>query len=85
MKRRLLDWLACPKCAGAFSLAATETKGDETREGELICLGCSARYPVVRGIPRLLPPALSAEALATAQAFGYEWTRFAEIRPEYEG
>jgi SAM-dependent methyltransferase len=85
LKRRLLDWLACPGCGGAFSLAATETKGDETREGELTCLGCAARYPVVRGIPRLLPPALSAEAVATARAFGYEWTRFAEIRPEYEG
>jgi SAM-dependent methyltransferase len=85
VKRRLLDWLACPACAGALSLAATESSADQIREGELTCRGCASRYPVVRGIPRLLPPSLSAEAVATAQAFGYEWTRFAEIRPEYEG
>lgn len=84
MKRRLLDWLACPDCAGTLSLAETEKEGEEIREGELTCLGCSARYPVVRGIPRMLPTGVSAEAEATARAFGYEWTRFAEIRPEYE-
>jgi SAM-dependent methyltransferase len=38
----------------------------------------------VRGIPRLLPAVLPADAVATAHRFGYEWTRFAEIRPEYE-
>jgi len=54
------------------------------REGELGCTGCSARYAITRGIPRLLPPAISVEAHETAERFGYEWTRFAEIRPEYE-
>ena len=41
-------------------------------------------YPIVRGIPRLLPSRIAREETATAERFGYEWTRFAEIRPEYE-
>jgi SAM-dependent methyltransferase len=84
MKRRLLDWLACPVCRGALALQRAVSDADEIREGELGCTGCGARYPITRGIPRLLPPAISVEAHATAERFGYEWTRFAEIRPEYE-
>jgi SAM-dependent methyltransferase len=84
MKRRLLDWLACPVCRGALALRRAVPDADEVREGELGCTGCSARYAITRGIPRLLPPAISVEAHETAERFGYEWTRFAEIRPEYE-
>jgi len=53
-------------------------------EGDLACSHCAARYPVTHGVPRLLPRALAEEAVATARRFGYEWTRFSEIRPEYE-
>lgn len=84
MKRRLLDWLACPVCRSALALRRAVPDTDEIREGELGCTGCGARYAITRGIPRLLPPAISVEAHATAERFGYEWTRFAEIRPEYE-
>ncbi len=84
MKERLLEWLACPACGGDLSLAAAVREGSEVREGALACRGCAARYPVKRGIPRLLGGALPPEAAATAERFGYEWTRFAEIRPEYE-
>jgi SAM-dependent methyltransferase len=34
--------------------------------------------------PASAAPAISVEAHETAERFGYEWTRFAEIRPEYE-
>jgi SAM-dependent methyltransferase len=84
VKRRLLDWLACPACRGALGLARAVPDVDDVQEGELACQDCRARYPITRGIPRVLPPTLAAEATATAERFGYEWTRFAEIRPEYE-
>jgi len=84
VRRRLLEWLACPACQGAIALSRAVPEADDIREGELACGACGARYPIERGIPRLLPPALAAEAVATAERFGYEWTRFAEIRPEYE-
>src|SRR5213076_159251 len=84
VKRRLLDWLACPVCRGAIALRRAVPEADDIREGELACVACGARYPIERGIPRLVPPALADGARATAERFGYEWTRFAEIRPEYE-
>jgi SAM-dependent methyltransferase len=84
MKRRLLDWLACPACQSAIALTRAVPDVGDIHDGELTCVACRARYPITRGIPRLLPPALAVEALATAERFGYEWTRFAEIRPEYE-
>jgi len=84
VKDRLLQWLVCPSCRGDLSLEAAAREAGEIWDGELSCARCSARYAVTRGIPRLLPGALSATALATAERFGYEWTRFAEIRHEYE-
>jgi len=79
-----LQWLVCPSCRGDLSLEAAAREAGESWDGELSCARCSARYAVTRGIPRLLPGALSATALATAERFGHEWTRFAEVRPEYE-
>ena len=84
MKRRLLDLLACPACHGALVLTRALPEAGDIVEGELACTRCSARYPIRRGVPRLLPTTLAQEAVATAQRFGYEWTRFSEIRPEYE-
>ena len=84
LKRRLLDLLACPACHGALVLTRALPEAGDIVEGELACTRCSARYPIRRGVPRLLPTTLAQEAVATAQRFGYEWTRFSEIRPEYE-
>jgi SAM-dependent methyltransferase len=84
MKERLLEWIACPTCGGDLSLGARERDGDEIVEGTLDCPGCPARYPVTRSIPRLLPRTLAPDVAATVERFGYEWSRFAEIRPEYE-
>lgn len=56
--------------------------------GELV--GTDARYPIVDGVPRMLPPttveaersrALSAR---TQESFGYEWEHFDRMLPEYD-
>lgn len=84
MKEGLLEWLACPECGATLALDVMQRDRDEIVEGRLGCAHCGASYPVTLGIPRLLPRTLAAGAGATAERFGYEWTRFAEIRPEYE-
>jgi uncharacterized protein YbaR (Trm112 family) len=84
MKHRLLQWLACPVCRGALALTDPKSSDDEIEAGVLRCDGCDRGYPIVRGIPRLLPPALSHDAETTGERFAYEWTRYDEIRAEYE-
>src|SRR5882724_3214754 len=66
MKRRLLDFLCCPRCHGALALdvfAEGGSAGEEGREidsGALRCTACAAAFPIVAGVPRLLAPSLLA-------------------------
>jgi hypothetical protein len=48
ISRELLEILACPVCKDGLKL-----KGNE-----LSCVKCDRRYPLVDGIPHLLPPEL---------------------------
>src|SRR5262245_14182341 len=57
MKHRLLDWLQCPWCGGAFAVESfTVTDGGDVEEGVLRCR-CGRVFPIVRGIPRILADA----------------------------
>ena len=51
----------------------------EVLAGRLRCRECGAAFPIVDGIPRLLP----ADAPA-GPATGHSWTEFTEAVPEYE-
>ena len=83
MKRRLLEYLACPACGRPFELRVHREEDAEVVEGSLVCPACGASFPIVRGIPRFLSPELSAEKRATAAAFGYEWTHYSELNEQY--
>ncbi len=48
ISQKLLEILACPVCK-----QGVELKGDE-----LVCAGCGRRYPIVDGIPHMLPDKL---------------------------
>ncbi|MBI2217424.1 MAG: methyltransferase domain-containing protein, partial [Candidatus Rokubacteria bacterium] len=84
MKERLLNWLACPLCGGALTLRSARGRDGEIVDGSLGCDRCDHAWPILRGIPRLLPPGMGCETSATAARFAYEWSRYDEIRPEYE-
>jgi SAM-dependent methyltransferase len=65
MKRRLLDFLCCPRCHGTLALEvfAENGGGEEGRDiesGALRCGACAAAFPIVAGVPRLLAPSLLA-------------------------
>jgi hypothetical protein len=48
ISKELLEILACPMCK-----QKVELKGKE-----LVCVGCGRRYPIVNGIPHMLPDEL---------------------------
>lgn len=59
MRPRLLQLLACPECrCPALALDAFAQENDEVLSGLLVCEGCGRKYPVIGGVPRLLPDEL---------------------------
>jgi SAM-dependent methyltransferase len=67
-----LSLLRCPVCsASSFTVEAQDVVvGHRSDHGEqLHCGGCSARFPIVNGVPRFVP------ADGYAGSFGYQWNR----------
>jgi 2-polyprenyl-3-methyl-5-hydroxy-6-metoxy-1,4-benzoquinol methylase/uncharacterized protein YbaR (Trm112 family) len=73
MHRELTRWLVCPKCGGSLTLRTTQETA-EINEGNLVCSGCSASYPIIRGIPRFV------EQENYSGSFGYQWNRYARLQ-----
>ncbi|QQG37888.1 MAG: methyltransferase domain-containing protein [Candidatus Kaiserbacteria bacterium] len=74
MKRRLLDFLACPTCASDLTLSAEKEEGAEIIEGLLRCAKGHA-WRIAGGVPRFLAPAAELSVLQqkTIRNFGDEW------------
>ena len=64
MKRDLMDILCCPLDKHELELSVDEEDSDEILEGTLTCTECGEVYPIVDGIPNLLPPDMREEAAA---------------------
>jgi SAM-dependent methyltransferase len=73
MKSAVLEYLACPRCSASFVAEGDPASDGELLDGRLRCAQGHV-YPVTRGIPRLAPDVLPAEAQGTVEGFGYEWT-----------
>jgi SAM-dependent methyltransferase len=57
MKKGLLQLVVCPLCHGALRCQSF-AEHEEIESGLITCDACGASYPLIGGIPRLLPPAL---------------------------
>jgi uncharacterized protein YbaR (Trm112 family)/SAM-dependent methyltransferase len=81
VRQRLLDFLCCPACSG--ELTPDIWRGDlatETEEGQLQCRGCARTYPIINGIPRMLPDPLVPQVLAYHRDF---FARYAAETADY--
>src|SRR5215471_6773121 len=59
MNNRLLELIVCPECKGALSVEILKDNAEGViNEGALRCLLCGRVYPVIGGVPRLLPDSL---------------------------
>lgn len=78
MKPRLIQFLSCPFCQGTIQQRSISIVEDtEIMEGDLECVSCSKRFPIVRGIPRFADVGqVEPEKAATAEKFGWEWQHF---------
>jgi SAM-dependent methyltransferase/uncharacterized protein YbaR (Trm112 family) len=74
MKPSALKVLVCPACKGGLELREATYRGDEVLEGHLECRGCSAAYPVRRGVPRFV------SAGGYAGSFAYQWRHFRSVQ-----
>jgi SAM-dependent methyltransferase len=86
MKRKLLEYLACPSCAGEINLSSVlADDGIEIFSGELKCASCSSTFPIVRGIPRFADlETVEADKQQTAESFGWSWQKFSHDDAKYE-
>jgi len=95
MKTRMLDILICPGCLPeerALTLEARERGLEgEVVDGDLLCPGCGARYPVLEGIALLVPDGGAAvERSAKAEAryesaaavAAYLWSHYLDLLEE---
>lgn len=85
MKRRLVPFLRDPDTRDEPLVldAVTREEGAEVMEGTLRNPRSGRAFAIRGGVPRLLPRALDALSTEVAAGFGWEWTRFSELRPEY--
>ncbi|HEX8709478.1 MAG TPA: methyltransferase domain-containing protein [Pyrinomonadaceae bacterium] len=58
MKESLLQIIVCPLCKGTLTCRSFEEEKPGELTSGLISCGCGTSYPLIGGIPRLLPPAL---------------------------
>jgi SAM-dependent methyltransferase len=79
LKPSIVSLLVCPACHHSLDIVAEKVEVSEVMEGNLVCRGCTSRFPIVRGVPRFFRKALDAEQKATAAAFGYEWTHYSTL------
>jgi len=79
MKRRLLELIVCPHCREEFSLDFfSGEKSGEIKEGRLLCEGCGRLFPIIGGVPRLLPDPLKDLVLVHHGFFGKYGSQFPE-------
>jgi SAM-dependent methyltransferase len=86
LKKKLLDYLACPSCEGAIQLSSvTQQDGIEILDGSLTCDSCAKTFPITRGIPRFADlQNIEQDKQATADKFGWSWTEFSHDDAKYE-
>jgi SAM-dependent methyltransferase len=75
MNPELVGELVCPGCASRLSLESAERDPTgEISRGALHCAECTARFPVIGGIPRFVP------AENYCDSFGLEWNLYSRTQ-----
>jgi uncharacterized protein YbaR (Trm112 family)/ubiquinone/menaquinone biosynthesis C-methylase UbiE len=72
MRRCLVEKLACPECRGDIAVAEVhEENAVRILRGTLACTSCSKRYPIEKGVPRLVK--VAADVAEVCRRFSIQW------------
>jgi uncharacterized protein YbaR (Trm112 family) len=55
MKKEIIKILCCPTCKGDLDLKIDKEENGEIITGTFTCQTCHVQYPIIDGIPDLLP------------------------------
>lgn len=55
MKKEIVNILCCPTCKASLNLTVEKEEKDEIITGMFSCSQCKRSYPIIDGIPNLLP------------------------------
>ena len=69
MHEHHINYLVCPDCQGTLEIAQIQNRENGAIEAGIIrCVVCKIEYPIVKHIPRFVPPE------NYASGFGLQWT-----------
>jgi uncharacterized protein YbaR (Trm112 family)/ubiquinone/menaquinone biosynthesis C-methylase UbiE len=72
MRRALLELLACPYCRGRIELVEIrEENAVRVLHGTLLCTSCARRYPLEKGVPRLVQA--TEDVNEVCRRFSFQW------------
>jgi ubiquinone/menaquinone biosynthesis C-methylase UbiE/uncharacterized protein YbaR (Trm112 family) len=72
MRRCLVDLLACPECRGSIELAEVNEENEvRVVRGRLRCTSCEKRYPIEKGVPRLVK--VADDVAEVCRRFSFQW------------
>ncbi len=90
MHLRLLNFLVCPCCKGDLTFSLSKEESGQVLEGRLECSQCAVAFPIVDGIPNMIPGSLTEDKQKTSRFFENDWRifdsqnrRFDELLPSY--
>jgi SAM-dependent methyltransferase len=83
VQMRLLDFLCCPDCRDEQLEVTTYKSGDGATsrnivEGAIHCRGCGSSFPIIDGVPRLLPVSLRHYVVSSYPNF---FERYPSLKP----
>lgn len=76
MRTDLIAYLSCPSCNSDVELAERVDSSQIILEGALVCVSCERHFPIVGGIPRMMPEVSDVES--TSAHFEREFTALEE-------
>jgi uncharacterized protein YbaR (Trm112 family) len=69
LRRKALDFIVCPECKSELQPIEFTYEENHVMEGVLTCAGCGRQFPIIDGIPRLLPDTLMNAIFVTHDDF----------------